>query len=185
MDNKIRWMTELDLDAVYQIEVDSFFTPWSKRSILREIIENKLSGFFVLVEMQEDGQEGDVLGYYCTWHILEESNLNRIAVKPARRGEGLSIKLMDHFMRACKANGSQKIFLEVRVDNVSAIALYHRYGFEIIATRKNYYADLHQDAYVMEIDYTVESPGAIAGDLEMENGAENKAPKQAEERGDE
>ena len=42
----------------------------------------------------------------------------------------------------------ERVILEVRVDNYSAIRLYKKLGFNIIHTRKNYYNDI--DGYVME-----------------------------------
>ena len=40
-------------------------------------------------------------------------------------------------------------FLEVRISNLSAQRLYEKYGFKIAGTRKNYYADNGEDAYIM------------------------------------
>ena len=42
----------------------------------------------------------------------------------------------------------QDIFLEVRCNNVSAITFYEKTGFKKISTRKNYYADTSEDAYI-------------------------------------
>ena len=39
--------------------------------------------------------------------------------------------------------------LEVRESNYSAINLYESVGFKIYGKRKNYYADNHEDAYIM------------------------------------
>lgn len=51
-----------------------------------------------------------------------------------------------------------KLSLEVRVSNSRAIALYESYGFEKKSNRKDYYADNHEDAYLM-IKEGVESYG--------------------------
>ena len=39
--------------------------------------------------------------------------------------------------------------LEVRESNITAINLYESMGFKIYGKRKNYYADNHEDAYIM------------------------------------
>ena len=44
--------------------------------------------------------------------------------------------------------GVNKVFLEVRSSNISAIALYEKKGYTKISVRKKYYAD-GEDALVM------------------------------------
>ena len=41
------------------------------------------------------------------------------------------------------------VTLEVRVSNTLAQNLYKKYGFEIVGTRKKYYTDDHEDAFIM------------------------------------
>ena len=45
--------------------------------------------------------------------------------------------------------GALRATLEVRISNSAAIALYHKYGFEIVSRRKRYYVDNNEDAYIM------------------------------------
>ena len=45
------------------------------------------------------------------------------------------------------SNPGDKITLEVDVDNKAALALYQKFGFEVISIRKGYYNG--QDAYLM------------------------------------
>ena len=42
--------------------------------------------------------------------------------------------------------------LEVRVTNWRAQRLYARFGFRPVGTRRNYYAELHEDALIMWTD---------------------------------
>jgi ribosomal-protein-alanine N-acetyltransferase len=39
--------------------------------------------------------------------------------------------------------------LEVRPSNAAAVTLYKKLGFEILGTRKNYYTNPNEDAYLM------------------------------------
>ena len=50
------------------------------------------------------------------------------------------------------ANHAESLFLEVRVSNTRAIALYHSVGFQEISRRKGYYPtrDGREDAIVMQ-----------------------------------
>ena len=63
------------------------------------------------------------------------------------RNQKVATNLVDYLISILKE--TQKIFLEVSVDNEPAIKLYQKFGFEVINTRKKYYNDLI-DAYVME-----------------------------------
>ena len=45
--------------------------------------------------------------------------------------------------------GAQRITLEVRVSNAVAQNLYRKYGFTVVGTRRRYYSDNNEDAYIM------------------------------------
>jgi ribosomal-protein-alanine N-acetyltransferase len=60
-------------------------------------------------------------------------------------GELLLLSLLDQSIGL----GAYVATLEVRVSNSTAIALYHKYGFEIVSRRKRYYTDNNEDAYIM------------------------------------
>ena len=59
--------------------------------------------------------------------------------------------------------GVREVFLEVRVSNVGAQKLYHRYGFEEVGRRRNYYLEPVEDALVMRRELTA-LPVATIGD---------------------
>ena len=54
-------------------------------------------------------------------------------------------------MEGMKQYGGKQCYLEVRVTNQEAIALYKQMGFEVSRTIHGYYAD-GEDAFVMTID---------------------------------
>ncbi|MDR7328581.1 ribosomal protein S18-alanine N-acetyltransferase [Corynebacterium guangdongense] len=77
-----------------------------------------------------------------------EFEVHTIGVDPAYQGRGLGRALMDQMVHAADAVDAQ-MFLEVRTDNGPAIGLYEKYGFTVLATRKNYYQPSGADAYTM------------------------------------
>jgi len=139
---ELRAMCEADIEAVYAIERSSFFTPWSKANMLAEL-DNRSACNRVLVV------DGRLVGYYFSWHIAGESSLNNIAVAQDDRGRGYGDLLMRDFLLIGRARGAKELFLEVSVANAQALGLYRKYGFEIVAIRKNYYEAEHMDAYVL------------------------------------
>lgn len=82
--------------------------------------------------------EGKAIGYFLAAASFEEGELYRIAVLPEYRGQGVGKILMKKFLRSLPKD-TQKVFLEVRESNKSAIGLYEKFGFTKISTRKNYY----------------------------------------------
>jgi ribosomal-protein-alanine N-acetyltransferase len=52
-------------------------------------------------------------------------------------------------MRRAVAEGLSGVTLEVRASNVAAQELYRRFGFAPGGIRRNYYADLREDALIM------------------------------------
>ncbi len=63
---------------------------------------------------------------------------------------GLGTFMMDYLERSCRQRRLNRILLDVGRRNVPARNLYKRCGFESIGFRKNYYAEIQDDALVME-----------------------------------
>jgi ribosomal-protein-alanine acetyltransferase len=64
-----------------------------------------------------------------------------LAVTEAARGLGVGRKLMARAEREARKRGCSKIHLEVRADNVPAMRLYEKLGFEKTAVLPGYYED--------------------------------------------
>ena len=90
-----------------------------------------------------------VLGFAGFWVLTEEAHVITIAVyETCRRagiGELLMISLID---RALKLE-ARVVTLEVRVSNTAAQNLYLKCGFSRVGTRRGYYTDNHEDAFIM------------------------------------
>jgi ribosomal-protein-alanine N-acetyltransferase len=89
-------------------------------------------------------------GFISYHQVLEEAEICNLAVLPEKKGQGIGKQLLQAMIRSCLAAGVERIFLEVRVSNFPAQALYLRSGFEIIGRRKNYYSHPQEDALIME-----------------------------------
>lgn len=93
-------------------------------------------------------KDGAVIGYLVGQIIFEMADLYYVAIHPEYRGNQFGKRLVEKFIEDTKVNGGEKISLEVRVSNQSAISLYEKFEFIKIGTRRRYYAD-GEDALLM------------------------------------
>ncbi|MFM7404212.1 MAG: GNAT family N-acetyltransferase [Erythrobacter sp.] len=77
-------------------------------------------------------------GFVLTRHVLDEEELLLIAVVPDARRRGVGAMLMECLFETARSRGTVHIFLEMRRGN-PAVHLYHKFGFEPIGERRNYY----------------------------------------------
>nr|WP_307992269.1 ribosomal protein S18-alanine N-acetyltransferase [uncultured Niameybacter sp.] len=140
----IRKGTKEDIEAIYNIELESFSVPWSLESITKELA-NEMA-YYVVAE--EDGQ---VLGYAGLWDVVGEGQITNIAVRPSGRRKGIGKKLVEGLMAYGKEKGLEVLILEVRQSNEAAIKLYTGAGFKDIGKRKNYYTKPTEDAILMAL----------------------------------
>ena len=83
-----------------------------------------------------------------------EAHLLNLSEAEARHRRGLGSELLREAMRVARSNGAKHIFLEVRPSNAPGLALYDRFGFRQIATRRGYYPAHvgREDAFVLTQD---------------------------------
>lgn len=132
-----------DIDRVLEIERQSFRTPWPTDAYVHELRENRLATYIVA------RSDAELVGYAGMWVILDEAHITTIAVDPRYRGQHVGERLLMGLIDAALERGARWMTLEVRRSNVTAQALYKKYGFREIGTRKGYYSDNREDAIVM------------------------------------
>jgi ribosomal-protein-alanine N-acetyltransferase len=137
-------MTREDLDAVMEIERCSFPQPWSPGLFLHEL---KIPFSKTTLAFVPKGS-GELLGYICRWLVGDEVHILNLAVRPDRRNGGIGRALVDLVVQEAHARGASVITLEVRRENLAAIALYASFGFTERGVRRNYYGRGH-DAIIM------------------------------------
>jgi len=127
-------MRDEDIAAVVAIEQASFSAPKDEL-----IFRNDQNKYLVAKE------GGKIVGYMGVEKISEEVHIVNMAVHPDFRGEGVGKRLVEKIL-----NHKEAFFLEVRVSNIAAQKLYGKYGFKVVGTRKKYYNDNNEDAFVMK-----------------------------------
>lgn len=136
-----RKMTVKDVDAVAEIEFNSFSLPWTLEDFWYETVRNDSES--IVVEL-----DGKIVAYACAWISYGDADVANIAVEKSYRGQGIGGKLFAEIIRRVKLRGVHGVTLEVRVSNTAAIKLYEKFGLRGVGVRKGYYED-GEDALIM------------------------------------
>ena len=135
-------LSQYHLDDVARIESESFSTPWSYQQLADEL-NNPLARYVVLLA------DGKCIGYGGGFAVAGEFEITTIAVAAQYRKQGYGAKLLTALTDAAKAAGAETMYLEVRLSNTPAQALYRRFGFDEVGRRANYYTHPTEDAILM------------------------------------
>jgi len=172
----IRRMRIEDVSQVIQIERESFPIPWSATNFRYELLFNRSARYFVACgPLPENTSKGSswldalisrvqrlfsrskeqaidnqwVVGYAGLWFMSDEAHLTTIAVRETYQQQGLGELLLISAIELAMERNAQFITLEVRPSNAAAQALYSKYGFTGVGTRRGYYYDTGEDALLM------------------------------------
>ncbi len=134
-------MQRSDLAAVQRLECASQKEPWNLQHFTDEL-ENPVASVDLYWHNNQLG------GFLCTWLIAGELQIQNLATLPAMRRCCVAVRLLEYVIARSKIVGLTSIWLEVRVSNTPAIALYERFGFSADGKRSEYYPD-GEDALIM------------------------------------
>lgn len=95
------------------------------------------------------------VGFSFSWVVAGQCEILAIGVLEQARAKGIARLMLDETLRQAYSKDALTAFLEVGTDNVAALALYRRAGFETIGVRKGYYSlpdGSVQDAFSMRCE---------------------------------
>ncbi|HEY1325918.1 MAG TPA: ribosomal protein S18-alanine N-acetyltransferase [Casimicrobiaceae bacterium] len=142
-----------DLAYVAALEAQIHLAPWT----LGNFRDALAAGYAARV-----GERGGrIVAYGVLMLAPGEAQLLNLSVVPDSRREGLGRTLLLQFVEDARRMGAEQMFLEVRVSNAPAIALYEGEGFTPIARRVSYYppapvSGMREDALVMRRELRTE-----------------------------
>ena len=148
-----------DVDEVTALDQPLSVNPaGADRHFVGEISDSPISIFYVLTD--STGSNAALLGYFGTWHIVDQLQLCTFAVDPGRHGQGFGAILLSCVFRLAQRLECEVIQLEVRESNVAARTLYRSRGFQEEAVRRNLYSKPKEDGIMMSIETPSDSfPG--------------------------
>lgn len=139
-----RRAAEADVSAFAALDARCFSHAWSESSFKGELDGSKKS-FYVAAE----NSKGELIGFAGAAYVVDEGEVNRVAVHPLYRGRGIADHMMDMLIENAESDGIVSLMLEVREANRSAIALYKNHGFIVEGKRDGYYAETGENALLM------------------------------------
>jgi molybdenum cofactor guanylyltransferase len=137
-------MTVADIENILQIQQESNLGYWSPEAYEGEIIREDSFSITAKINHQTVG--------FLVGRLIKEENcaeLYNIGVDVNFRGKKVGTKLLESFVKYCVKNDLEKIFLEVRESNETAIRFYVQNDFALIGKRKNFYNNPAEDAILM------------------------------------
>ncbi|WP_250309528.1 ribosomal protein S18-alanine N-acetyltransferase [Gardnerella sp. Marseille-Q2328] len=99
-----------------------------------------------------DNNTNTLRGYAGYWFDGDDAQIMTIGVAEQYQRKGIASELLLTMVKTAKQIGAKRMLLEVRVDNIPALALYERFGFARMGLRKRYYQPEGVDAYTMCAD---------------------------------
>ena len=143
-----RRMNEADLDAVMAIDNVIYTHPWTRGNFVDSLGAGSPCWIMQL--------HGVTVGYAVLTVGAGEAHLLNLSVAAAWQRHGLGREMLLYLIVFIEESKITSLYLEVRVSNGAARALYAQAGFRGIGTRRDYYpmrinnTDGREDAIVLE-----------------------------------
>jgi ribosomal-protein-alanine N-acetyltransferase len=134
---RVRRARAADVDAVVELETSCLgIDAWSRGLVEQGIAEAVPTVSYLVAEV-----DGSVVAHAVASAAGDDAELQRIAVAPAHRRSGLASALLLEVERGAVDGGATRLLLEVREDNLTALAFYRARGFTEVGRRRDYYLD--------------------------------------------
>ena len=139
-------LTEARLGEIVAIERMAYEHPWTRGNFS----DSLRSGY----QAQLLGAGGAVIGYFVAMKGVDEVHLLNLTVAPAHQRQGWARVMLDALAVWSRGQGALWLWLEVRVSNLRAQAIYEAHGYRRVGVRKRYYPAVdneREDAVVMSL----------------------------------
>jgi ribosomal-protein-alanine N-acetyltransferase len=146
---RLRKMRRVDITRVLEIERENYDFPWNE-----DTFKDCFAALSYTCWVCEDPDSTRIVAYAIQSIGAGEAHILNISVAPEAQGLGIGRKIMEHLIETAR-HKAQTLFLEVRVSNTKAQALYESLGFNEIGIRKGYYPaanNTREDAIMLALE---------------------------------
>ena len=129
------------LNELYCIEKQCF----DKEAFSKQQIANLLEAYnsVSLTARVNNEMAGFIIGRIEAEHDSLVGHILTIDISPKHHRKGVAQKLLDTIEEIFKEKGIKESYLEVREDNIAAINLYLKAGYQKVAKLEYYYSTIH------------------------------------------
>jgi ribosomal-protein-alanine N-acetyltransferase len=146
----IRHGTPLDIPDLLALERQAPAAAHWSREQYQNIFSGEAPSRMLLVLKEDAG----IQGFIVSRGLDREWEIENIMVSASVRRLGFGSRLLQDFLAFARAQGAEKIFLEVRESNLAARRLYEKSGFSESGRRPSYYQQPPEDAIVYHLGLT-------------------------------
>ena len=126
---EIEFVREEDIQQI--CEISNCYFDWTYNSFISGLKSNNI--FLKAV------YDNEIVGFLIADDLIDSYNLLLIAVKDEYKNQNIATKLIKKLENIAKNKNIEKIWLEVKENNLPAINLYIKNDFKNIYLRRNYY----------------------------------------------
>lgn len=131
-----------DISELVKLEEKYIPGGWSEKAFSEWLKNNNTVIFKAVLESR-------IIGFTNGSWVLDEGELLNIAVDENFRKFGIAAMLLESLERYFEEKGVNKLFLEVREENIPAINFYIKHKFVKNGLRKNYYRNPNDNGVLM------------------------------------
>ncbi|WP_201502024.1 ribosomal protein S18-alanine N-acetyltransferase [Psychrobacter cibarius] len=125
---------------------------WGFQTLVESLKQDSMH--MLIVYEQKDNSINNTVTGYCLYQVIfEQAEILRIGTHSDYQRQGIASQIFARLNTELRRHQVESLLLEVRSDNVPAIALYEQQEFDLIHKRKGYYQTPHQpaiDALIMQ-----------------------------------
>ena len=147
---RLEAMTGAWIDQVLLVEQRAYVHPWTQGNFS----DSLKAGYQAQLLLGGSGPGAELVGYFVAMQGVDEVHLLNITVAPPHQRQGWARVMLDALVLWSRGQGAQWLWLEVRLGNAHARAVYEHYGFRHVGTRRQYYPAANagrEDAVVMSL----------------------------------
>jgi ribosomal-protein-alanine N-acetyltransferase len=141
---RIKNLEKNDIPKIVELETELLLETLGSEMLQAEL-HNQYAHFFCAKD------ENEPIGYIGCWIIEGTCDMINFVVQKDYQRMGVGSSLFNKVLEQCRKENATEILLEVRASNIPAISFYKKFGFQQIATRKQYYKN-KEDACILRKD---------------------------------
>lgn len=139
----IRWMIRRDIEEVVQIESQAHsMWPWAEEDFLKHLRQRSMIGM-----VAEIGEK--VVGFMVYELHKAKLEILNLAVDLNYKGKGIGQCMVDKLKAKLSQHRRTYVSIHVRETNLPAQLFFKHVGFQATKTKREYFTDSGEDAYVM------------------------------------